>query len=568
MSDDFQFIYCQEFWTVSAFLRTSMKDSDKKSIIVNGEEKSIEIERVIQTKLSNLKQNDIYRKELADDVLELAKNVSITCQWVPYMTNFPYKDENNEREYDTLGFFKFDVEYYKDNPKKKESVRPMLIQQLPYIALNTIKEFGQKEENRGIFFDTESPIFVFVTSNKTKPSGICWNPENIEKYKKVISYWTEVYSGQWPDYSETLYDMRIENNLSNRTSELHFIRRNSGFIYMAEENYEQFFESYMKVWVLDPTPKIRAVLFALRSINESLDHLFLKSHSDVIMNLETIEGKIKNLRLLRGLIQTKLSTIYNELDYNRRQHYTSVLKHLIGEFDLQSVVSRVNEKFTIIYDSMEELYLKKSEENQQRAEKGMNILNLLFGVGVLGDLVALVMIALSLNEDAIGAIILNGLVAIIITGILIATIGFYINMKIKNRRGKIKKTVDAVIEDGKGNIVLIKRKYPPFIDYHALPGGFIEKGESPEQALIREVREETNLNVKIIKKIGVYNDENRDPRGTVHSTAFKCVISGNISNMESGDDSKTVELYPIEKLNELDLAFDHKEILKDADVLK
>jgi len=244
------------------------------------------------------------------------------------------------------------------------------------------------------------------------------------------------------------------------------------------------------------------------------------------------------------------------------------LKHLISEFDLQSVVSRVNEKFTIIYDSMEELYLKKSEENQQRAEKGMNILNLLFGVGVLGDLVALVMIALSLNEAAIGAIILNGLVAIIITGILIATIGFYVNMKIKNRKEKIKKTVDAVIEDGKGNIVLIKRKYPPFIDYHALPGGFIEKGESPEQALIREVREETNLNVKIIKKIGVYNDENRDPRGSVHSTAYKCVISGNISKMDSGDDSKMVELYPIGKLNELDLAFDHKEILKDADVLK
>ncbi|MCP4762539.1 MAG: hypothetical protein GY870_12230, partial [archaeon] len=249
----------------------------------------------------------------------------------------------------------------------------------------TIKDFGKNEENQGIYFDTESPIYVFVTSNKTKPSEISWTRENIEKYKKVISYWTEVYSGQWPDYSDALYDKRIENNLSNRTSELHFLRRNSGFIYMADDNYEKFFESYMKKWVLDPTPKIRAVLFALRSINESLDHVFLKTNSDVFMNLDTIEGKIKNLRLLRGLIQTNLSTIYNELDYNRRQHYTSVLKHLISEFGLQSIVTRVNEKFTIIYDSMEELYLRKSEENQAKAEKGMNILNLLFGVGVLGD---------------------------------------------------------------------------------------------------------------------------------------------------------------------------------------
>ena len=568
MSDNLEFVYYQEFWTISAFLKTSNSVGDKKNIAVNGEKKSAEIEALIKNKLSSLTEIDIYKKELADDILQLAKNISLTCQWVPYMSNFPMRDENRERSYDTLGFFKFDVEYFKDDPEKKETIRPMLIQQLPYIVLNTLKEFGNREENKGIYFDTESPIYVFVTSNKTKPTEISWTPDNIEKYKKEISYWTEVYSGQWPDYSETLYDMRIENNLSNRTSELHFIRRNSGFIYMAKDNYEQFFESYMKVWVLDPTPKIRAVLFALRSINESLDHVFLKSNSDIFMNLETIEGKIKNLRLLRGLIQTKLSSIYNELDYNRRQHYTSVLNHLINEFGLQSIVSRVNEKFTIIYDSMEELYLKKSEENQQKAEKGMNILNLLFGVGVLGDLVAIAMIALSLGEDAIEARLLNALVAIIITGILIATIGFYFNAKLKTRKEKIRKTVDAVIEDGKGNILLIKRKYPPFIDHYALPGGFIEKGESPEHALKREVMEETNLSVKIVDKIGIYDDEHRDPRGLVHSTAFKCVVIGDISKMESGDDSKMVELFPIEKVNKMELAFDHKEILKDADILK
>ena len=567
MSDNLEFVYYQEFWTMSAFLKTSNSGSDKKIIAVNGEKKSVEIEILIKNKLNSLTEKEIYRKELADDILQLAKNISLTCQWVPYMTNFPYKDENRERKYDTLGFFKFEVEYFKDDPKKKESIRPMLIQQIPHIVLTSIKDFGKRDENKGIHFDTESPIFVWVTSNMTKPTEISWTPENIEKYKKVISNWTEVYSGQWSDYSETLFDKRIENNLSNRTSELHFIRRNSGFIYMAEDNYERFFESYMIKWVLDPTPKIRAVLFALRSINESLDHVFLKSNSDIFMNLDTIEGKIKNLRLLRGLIQTKLSSIYNELDYNRRQHYTSVLNHLINEFTLQSIVSRVNEKFTIIYDSMEELYLKKSEENQQKTEKGMNILNMLFGVGILGDLVAITMIALSLGVNAIEAKILNGLVAIVITGILIATIGFYLSMKLKTRKEKVKKTVDAVIEDGKGNILLIKRKYPPFIDHYALPGGFIEKGESPEHALKREVMEETNLNVKIVDKIGIYDDEDRDPRGLIHSTAFKCVVVGDISKMESGDDSKMVELFPLEKVNELDLAFDHKEILKDANIL-
>lgn len=93
----------------------------------------------------------------------------------------------------------------------------------------------------------------------------------------MIGYWTEIYSGQWEDYSESLYDRRIENNLSNRLSELHLTRRNSGFIYMAEENYRDFFDSYMKEFVLIPAPQMRAVLFALSLINESLDLLFLKT---------------------------------------------------------------------------------------------------------------------------------------------------------------------------------------------------------------------------------------------------------------------------------------------------
>ncbi|MFX1381771.1 MAG: NUDIX domain-containing protein [Promethearchaeota archaeon] len=568
MSEQLNFIYCQEFWYISAFLKTSTKDDKKKHISVNGNVKSKEIETLIRNKLKSLTDRDIFKKELKDVIIDLSQNISLTCRWVPYIRNFPYRDENNDRSYDTLGFFQFDVEYFKDTPNKKETVSPMLIQQIPYIVLNELKNFSKRDENQGILFDLESPIYVFVTSNNTKPANISWNPENIEKYKKVISYWTEIYSGQWEDYSVTLYDRRIENNLSNRLSELHFIRRNSGFIYMAEDNYNQFFESYMKNFVLDPTPKIRAVLFAFRSINESLDLLFLKSHSEAFMNLETIEAKIKNLRLLRGLIQTQLSIIYNELDYNRRQHYTSVLTHLLNEFELKNIVNRVNEKFTIIYDSMEELYLKKSQENQQRTERGLNLLNLLFGAGVLADLVGLLLGVLTFGEGDLIAMLLNLTVSIIIIGILIATIVFNVRLKFQLKKENIGKTVDAVIVDNSGNIVLIQRKYPPFKDYYALPGGFVEKGETAEQALKREVKEETNLDIKIVNKIGVFDEEGRDPRGKIHSTAYKCKIISDTSEMHSGDDSKKVELFPIEKIKNLELAFDHKKILKVANIIK
>ena len=559
MSEQLSFIYHSEYWYISAFLNS------KK---ISGEETAKKIEEFIKKKFNNLAPDDFYRQDLKDRIIDMVQNITLKCYWVPYLESFPYRDENTDRAFNTLGYFQFKVEYYPNQPLKKEKLEPMLIQQIPYLLLDDLQEFFKGSSYSGILLDTESPVYVFLTSNNTKPNVIEWTQENIEKYKKLIGDWTEIYSGQWEDYSEALYNRRIENNLSNRLSELHFIHRNSGFVYMIEESYDKFFESYMIKYVLDPTPKMRAVLFALRSINESLDLLFLKTQSEMFQDLKSIEMKIKNLRLLRGLIQTNLSKIYNELDYNRRQHYTRILKHLLNEFEIENVVNRINQKFTTIYDAMQNLYRKKSEEDQQKTERGLNLLNLLFGAGILADLAGVIMLTLNLQEGSLFTSILNGLIGIIIIAILALTIIYYIYIRIQLNKPVVGLTVDAVIEDRNGNVVLIKRKYPPFQNYYALPGGFIKEREKPTNAVIREVKEETNLDIKIEHKIGIYTEEGRDPRGTVHTTAYKCRIVGDISKIRGGDDSKEAELIPISELKNIELAFDHKKILEDANLLK
>ena len=559
MAEDLQFIFKESFWFVSAFLNTAEVEEENLSSM---------IQTLIINKLGNLKDKDIYRKKLKDEIFELAANINISCKWVPLFENFPYKDENSEREYNELGFFQFDVEYFRDNEAKKEKMRPILLQQIPHIVLKTLKEFSEKSGNEAIFLDLESPLYIFATSNKSIPPDISWDVDNIKKYKKVIAYWTVIYSGQWDDYSDALFDRRIRDNLSNRLSEMHFLYRNSAFIYMAEQNYIEFFKHYMIPNVLDPTPRMRAVLFALRSINESLDTLFLKIRSGSPISLEMIEDKMKNLGLLRGLIQTRLSAIYNELDYNRREHFTAVLKHLIKEFELNDIVSRVNEKFKIIEGALQELYLQKNKENQERTEKGLSLLNFLFGAGVLADLAAVILIALSLEASGLPSIMLHSLIAIFIVGILVITVGYYIFLRFKIKEKKVVKAVDAIIEDNDGNIILIKRKYPPFRGYYALPGGIVEKDETLKKALIREVKEETNLDVQIIKKIGYYDEKERDPRGTIHSTAYKCKIIGDPSKMKGRDDATEIIAIPKEKLKEINLAFDHKKMFIDADLIK
>lgn len=116
-------------------------------------------------------------------------------------------------------------------------------------------------------------------------------------------------------------------------------------------------------------------------------------------------------------------------------------------------------------------------------------------------------------------------------------------------------TVDIIIEIGE-QIVLIERKNPPY--GWALPGGFVDYGESFETAALREAEEETGLKVAGLRQFHTYSDPARDPRGHTASTVF----IGQASQAPcAGDDAARAELFSRDTLPPL--AFDHAEILAD-----
>ncbi len=119
-------------------------------------------------------------------------------------------------------------------------------------------------------------------------------------------------------------------------------------------------------------------------------------------------------------------------------------------------------------------------------------------------------------------------------------------------------TVDTVIIF-QGKIVLIRRKNPPFQDHFAIPGGFVEVGETVETAAVREAKEETGLDVRLLKLLGVYSDPSRDPRGHTVSVCFLARGSG---NLKAGSDAKDTGLFGIDEIPEL--AFDHNKIIEDS----
>ena len=122
-----------------------------------------------------------------------------------------------------------------------------------------------------------------------------------------------------------------------------------------------------------------------------------------------------------------------------------------------------------------------------------------------------------------------------------------------------KVTVDAVILE-EGPIVLVKRMNPPFKDMWALPGGFVEYGETVENAVVREAKEETSLEVKIVKLLGVYSDPKRDPRGPSVGVVFICMRKG--GQLKADSDAKDVKVFSVDNLPPL--AFDHLKIVTDA----
>ncbi len=118
-------------------------------------------------------------------------------------------------------------------------------------------------------------------------------------------------------------------------------------------------------------------------------------------------------------------------------------------------------------------------------------------------------------------------------------------------------TVDIIIEFPEG-IVLIERSNPPY--GWALPGGFVDYGESLEEAALREAKEETNLDLVDLRQFHTYSTPGRDPRFHTIATVF---IAEGQGEPRSGDDAAGLRIVRYEDLLQMDYAFDHKEIIEE-----
>ncbi len=119
-------------------------------------------------------------------------------------------------------------------------------------------------------------------------------------------------------------------------------------------------------------------------------------------------------------------------------------------------------------------------------------------------------------------------------------------------------TADAIIVLPGDRVVLVRRKNPP--PGWAIPGGFVDMGETVEAAAVREAREETGLDVTLTELLGIYSDPRRDPRSHTASAVYLCRAWG---EPRAADDAAEARAFRWDELP-APLAFDHGRILADA----
>ena len=123
-------------------------------------------------------------------------------------------------------------------------------------------------------------------------------------------------------------------------------------------------------------------------------------------------------------------------------------------------------------------------------------------------------------------------------------------------------TTDIFIFDDDFNFILIKRGNNPYKDCWALPGGFVEYGESVETAAVREAKEETTIDIELKDLVNIYSKPDRDPRGHTITIAF--TAKGDFSQRKADDDACDIAIFSADELGEINLAFDHGKIIEDC----
>jgi len=369
---------------------------------LHGEELTAEIQRMEimanqlckNSTLKLLSTKHVPSKETRELIVRILHSIRISIIWNEYVNDFNYPHEG--KCYQNLGYILFRIQLIQNSPHgiEKVDIRPEHLQQIVFVLAKGLQDtLGHR-----FLFDTKTvPYAVTVCSGLQGSPEIEWHSNSIADHKHELGKWVELYSGQFPDYHDELYERRIRTNLSNRTSEMHFINRNSGLIYMKPENYDAYFitdedtpnsTGYMYNVLLKTIFQIRTIAFAMILVTGEIDQdtLQLTTKTFIEKDSTVIKADLDRTKRLKLILQKTLAPFQTDLSRSHRQHYHAILKHSVEINDIDKIWATITAKLESNTEELNQIFLDKQEEANKRQESKLNQVNILLGANIVFEI--------------------------------------------------------------------------------------------------------------------------------------------------------------------------------------
>jgi len=271
-----QLIYKEAYWLITCLTNiTNEACNEKMGAISEFIQKQFQ-----KSSVDQLNKQFVPNENDRNIIISIAQSSQVSSEWLPIIPDFEF--EENGKKFNMSGCIilrlKIDESKLKASGNSRNEIRSNQLQQLIFMVWNKLID---TMKDCFLFDQSTIPYFAVVCSGYSDPAlKIEWTKESIVKYAEELGQWAEIYSGQYPDYRNEVYLRRIEEDLSNRESEVHIINKNSAMFYMDPENYTLFFKKdsetpnstgYMYETVIKTAARIRAILHSMLLINQSID---------------------------------------------------------------------------------------------------------------------------------------------------------------------------------------------------------------------------------------------------------------------------------------------------------
>lgn len=313
-------------------------------------------------------------------IRERLENQKLKIEGIQFLELIPFAYNT----YDVLGALEIrlqelTLEYMNAIDYNKQTLELYEFSQAIENAVKEVNEIATED----VFLDHHNPPYFITIANSSTLGEIDWTVENVREHKKSLGRWIEFYSGQFPDYSDELYNSRIENNLSNRLSELHFIRLNSAFIYMEREAWLHKYGDYMEKFFINQILRVKALLLSFYVLNLEIDKTNEYLHTLEDPTVKQLEKEIENISKKKVLIDNLNDQLVKEQMMNRRAHSKKTLETCLSLFSIPFVREETNIKVARLQQELDNERAEQQQKFSNSQKKWLLILNVLLGSSVL-----------------------------------------------------------------------------------------------------------------------------------------------------------------------------------------